>query len=53
MELYDLGKDPSESNDLAGKLPDKVAELTGILIEARDEPEVEKFRFWKYSDSGQ
>ncbi|MDF1659219.1 MAG: hypothetical protein P1U58_16495, partial [Verrucomicrobiales bacterium] len=48
MELYDLAKDPSESKDLAETLPDKVAEMTATLIEARDEPEVEKFRFWKY-----
>lgn len=48
MELYDLSKDPTESNDLAETLPEKVAELTQTLIDARDEPEVEKFRFWKY-----
>lgn len=48
MELYDLANDPSESKDLAETLPDKVAEMTATLIEARDEPEVEKFRFWKY-----
>jgi arylsulfatase A-like enzyme len=32
-ELYDLGKDPSESANLAGEMPDKVKELDGILIE--------------------
>ena len=28
--LYDLSKDRAESNDLAGKMPDKVTELEGI-----------------------
>ena len=32
-ELYDLSKDPHETTDLAGKMPDKVAELTTKLAE--------------------
>lgn len=48
LELYDLESDLSEETDLAGENPDKVAELTNAMIDARDEPEVERFRFWKY-----
>ena len=48
LELYDLENDLSEENDLAGENPDKVAELLEAMIDARDEPEVERFRFWKY-----
>jgi hypothetical protein len=43
-----LGNDPSESKDLAKENPDKVTAFLKAMIEARDEPEVEKFRFWKY-----
>ena len=53
MELYDLESDPHESNDLAEDLPDKVAELTATLISAREEPEIERFRFWKYGEVGE
>jgi arylsulfatase len=29
-ELYDLATDPTEMTDLAGSLPQKLAELTGL-----------------------
>ncbi|MEX2579570.1 MAG: arylsulfatase [Verrucomicrobiales bacterium] len=48
VELYDLAEDPSESKDLSGDHPAKVEEFTKTMIEARDEPEIEPFRFWKY-----
>jgi ABC-type taurine transport system substrate-binding protein len=48
MELYHLGEDPSEMVNLAEKHPEKVAEFTKAMIEARDEPEIERFRYWKY-----
>ena len=48
IEAYDLANDPSESKNLADKFPDKVTEFTEAMISARDEPETEKFRFWKY-----
>ncbi len=48
MELYDLSKDRSESKNLAAKNPELVEELTKLIIESRDEPETERFRFWRY-----
>ena len=48
LELYHLGNDPSESKDLAKENPDKATAFLKAMIEACDEPEVEKFRFWKY-----
>lgn len=50
LELYDLSKDPSESDDVAGQHPEKVAEFTRLMIESRNEPEIERFRYWKYSE---
>ena len=48
VELYNLADDPSEETDLSGKHPDKVEAFTRLMIESRDEPEIERFRFWKY-----
>lgn len=36
-ELYDLGKDRAESNDLASKMPEKVRELEQLWNKAADE----------------
>lgn len=48
LELYHLEEDPSEANNVASQHPDKVAAFTKAMIEARDEPEIERFRYWKY-----
>jgi len=37
IELYDLGKDPAESTDLAGEHPELVAKAEGLLKTARIE----------------
>ncbi len=44
LELYDLGNDPAEKNNLAGQRPDKVMEMKEIMIRAR-KPSV-KFPFY-------
>jgi arylsulfatase A-like enzyme len=38
LALYDLGSDPGETNDLAGKHPDIVAKLTEYMRKAWTEP---------------
>lgn len=48
IELYNLADDPSEQNDLAAEKPVEVEKFTKLMIESRDEPEIERFRFWKY-----
>lgn len=48
VELYDLDSDPSERNDLAADHPELVERLTRAMLEARDVPETEAFRFWRY-----
>jgi len=47
-ELYDLASDQNESNDVAADHPDVVAILERTLLMAREEPEVEQFRFGEY-----
>lgn len=42
-ELYNLKKDSSETQDLASKMPEKVAELAKILESSRTESNVFKF----------
>ncbi len=42
MELYDLGKDPGETTDLAMENPSVVKRIAGIMAEARTESE-----FWE------
>ena len=32
LELYNLGKDEGEQNNLAAKMPEKVKELHGLLV---------------------
>ncbi len=48
LELYHLANDPFEKKDVASVHPEKVAAFTKAMIEARDEPVTEKFRFGKY-----
>lgn len=48
LELYHLAKDPFEKKDVAAVHPQKVAAFTKAMLEARDEPEFEKFRFGNY-----
>lgn len=43
LELYDLGKDIGERNNVAAQYPDIVKEMTKILIEARTPSEVFTF----------
>ncbi len=50
LELYDLATDRGETNDVAAAHPEIAARLEKRLIEARSEPEVERFRFGVYGD---
>lgn len=43
IELYDLEKDPSEANNLAGQFPDIVQELTKLMREARTPSDIFQF----------
>jgi arylsulfatase A len=43
-QLYNLENDPSETNDLASKMPEKVAELSTILESSRTESEIFQFK---------
>ncbi len=43
QELYNLKDDPGEENDLSKEYPDKVAELQGIMENARTESDVFQF----------
>jgi len=47
-ELYHLADDPSERENLASVHPGKLRELRELLLEARKEPAVAKFRFGPY-----
>ena len=44
MELYDLGKDISETNDVASKYPTITAEMEKIMSEARTDSELFKIK---------
>jgi arylsulfatase len=48
LELYNLQEDPSESRNRAMDFPEIAEKLYGQLIESRDVPEVERFRFGVY-----
>jgi arylsulfatase A-like enzyme len=50
LELYDLCRDIGEKHDVAADYPDVAAELERIMVTARTEPQVEKFRFGHYCD---
>ena len=43
-QLYNLKNDIAETNDLASKMPEKVAELSKILESSRTESEVFQFK---------
>lgn len=51
LELYHLEYDRAEANDVAAENAEKARELERLLIEARREPEIEKFRFGKYGSN--
>lgn len=44
VELYDLGADPGEEQDVADRHPEVVRRLTALMDRARSEPEIEAFR---------
>lgn len=50
LELYDLETDIGETKNVADKHPAVAARIERIMLEARIRPEVEKFRFGRYSD---
>ncbi len=47
LELYDLEKDISEKNNVAGEYPKVVARIESIMLEARSRP-IKKFQFGRY-----
>jgi len=44
-ELYNLEKDPGESNNLADKMPEKVESLKTLLKQAHSKPELKEFSY--------
>ena len=48
LELYNLKTDRNETTDLATKKPDIARRMEQIMLDARDEPVIERFRFGKY-----
>lgn len=48
LELYNLKNDPGESVDLSGKQPKVAERMARIMLDAREKPEVERFRFGQY-----
>jgi arylsulfatase A-like enzyme len=42
-ELFDLQQDPGETQDRSGKYPDLVEELTGLILDVRNESEIFPF----------
>ncbi len=49
LELYDLEKDISEKNNVAGEYPKVVARIESIMLEARSRP-IKKFQFGRYPE---
>ncbi len=49
LELYDLETDLGEQHDVASEHPDIVARIEKIMVDARTQPAVEKFRFGRYA----
>jgi arylsulfatase len=48
LEVYNLRTDRNETTNVADRHPDIARRLEAILVEARDEPEFESFRFGRY-----
>ncbi len=48
LELYNLKTDRSESKDVVAENPGIAKKLRRLILEAREEPEIEKFRFGAY-----
>ena len=48
LELYNLDEDIGETTDVAAEHPEIAAQIEQIMLEARDEPDVEQFRFGRY-----
>lgn len=48
LELYNLDTDRNETTDLAKKMPRIARRLEQIMLDARDEPVIERFRFGRY-----
>ncbi len=49
LELYNLKTDLGESKNVVAENPEVAAKLSRLILEARELPEVEKFRFGKYN----
>jgi arylsulfatase A-like enzyme len=50
LQLYDLTSDIGERQSVTELHPDVSARMEEIMLEAREKPEVEKFRFGRYRD---
>jgi arylsulfatase A-like enzyme len=50
LELYDLTSDIGEQENVLELHPDVVKRIEQIMLEARDKPEIDKFRFGRYRD---
>lgn len=48
LEIYHLKNDPSEKNNVVDQYPKLAAKFETIMLEARVEPDVKRFRFGKY-----
>jgi arylsulfatase A len=48
LQLFNLKDDPAESRDLAGERPQIAKRLGRIMLDAREKPEIERFRFGQY-----
>ena len=48
LELYNLKSDRGETKDLAKAKPDIARRMEKIMVDARDEPVIERFRFGRY-----
>ena len=48
LELYDLESDIGEKRDISKEHPDVAANINRIMLNARDQPAVGRFRFGQY-----
>ncbi len=51
LELYDLQNDLGEQRNVAAENPQIAARIEKIMVEARTQPEIEKFRFGRYREA--